>query len=259
MKIRSIMAIVAVFSLLSVNTAAYSEAERINWFYKTKGENARPDALGGCMPDNADGILYLGPEGDKTVYLTFDAGYSNENVESILDTLRDYNVKGAFFILPGIIKNSPETVKRMADEGHLVCNHTTTHCDTSKITDIDVLKAELAGVEDRYRELTGLEMEKYFRPPEGSFSEKTLEFCDTLGYTPVLWSFAYADWDNDRQMSPDNALDKVLSQAHDGMVMLLHPTSRTNAEILPDILDELSSRGYSFGTLDELQEKLKSD
>ncbi|MBR6563040.1 MAG: polysaccharide deacetylase family protein [Clostridia bacterium] len=259
MKIRSIAAALAVFSLISVNTSAYSESEKIEWFYKTTGENTRPDALGGRMPENADSILYLGPEGDKTVYLTFDAGYSNENVESILDTLRDRNVKGAFFILPGIIKNSPETVKRMADEGHLVCNHTTTHCDTSKITDVNALEAELAGVEDRYRELTGLEMEKYFRPPEGSFSEKTLEFCDALGYTPVLWSFAYADWDNDRQMSPEKALDKVLSQAHDGMVMLLHPTSRTNAEILPDILDELSSRGYSFGTLDELREKLKAD
>ena len=146
---------------------------------------------------------------------------------------------------------------RMADEGHLVCNHTTTHCDVSKLTDIEDFKRELRIVEEKYFELTGKQMEKYFRPPEGAFSEKTLSFCKTLGYTPVFWSFAYADWDNARQMPPEKAKEKVLSQIHDGMVLLLHPTSATNAKILDEIICELRTQGYSFGTLDELESELR--
>lgn len=253
--LKFLTAAILALAFLSGSASAYSETERINWFYKTRGENTRPNILGGNMPKGIENALYIGTEGDKTVYLTFDAGYSNENVESILDTLNEKNIKAAFFILPGIIKNSPETVKRMADEGHLVCNHTTTHCDMSKITDIDEFKRELCGIEEKYFELTGKEMEKYFRPPEGAFSEKTLEFCETLGYTPVFWSFAYADWDNGKQMPPEKAKEKVLSQIHDGAVLLLHPTSKTNALILGDVITALCDKGYSFGTLSELSEK----
>ncbi len=212
--------------------------------------------MGGEQIKGLENCLYLGPEGDKTVYLTFDAGYSNENVESILNTLKENNIKAAFFILPGIIKNSPETVKRMAEEGHLICNHTTTHEDMSKITSIEEFEKELKGVEEAYKALTGKDMEKYFRPPEGAFSEKTLEFCRELGYTPVFWSFAYADWDNVKQPDTEKARTKILDNAHDGMVLLLHPTSKTNADILTSVIAQLKERGYTFGTLDELSEKL---
>ena len=256
LKLKAIALALAVCSFFGINANAYGDNERINWFYKTSSDNSRPDILGGNLPKNSEIALYLGPEGDKTVYLTFDAGYSNDSVESVLDTLKEKDIKAAFFILPGIIKNSPEIVKRMSDEGHLVCNHTTSHGDMSKISDIEQFKLELSGVEAQYSELTGLEMAKYFRPPEGAFSQSTLAFCKELGYTPVFWSFAYADWDNGKQPSADYAKQKILTQAHDGMVMLLHPTSRTNAEILPDVIDELTDRGYSFGTLDDLKRKL---
>ncbi|MBR2901238.1 MAG: polysaccharide deacetylase family protein [Clostridia bacterium] len=230
-------------------------AEKINWFFKPKGDNLQPEILGGDVIAKEHGALYLGPEGDKTVYLTFDAGYSNENVERTLDILQSQNVKGAFFILPGIIKNSKETVIRMAEEGHLVCNHSTSHCDMSKITNIEKFKEELSGVEEIYTRETGFTMEKYFRPPEGAFSKKTLEFCETLGYTPVFWSFAYADWDNSKQMNAEKAKEKVLSNVHDGMVILLHPTSKTNALILDSVITSLKEQGYTFGTLDELKNK----
>lgn len=251
--IKFLIAAAVVLSLAGSNADAYTSTERINWFYKTQADNKRPDILGGNLPNGLDGSIYLGEEGEKKVYLTFDAGYCNENVIKILDVLKNKNIKAAFFILPGIIKNDPEAVKRMADEGHLVCNHTTTHCDMSKITDIEEFKRELSGVEALYNERFGLEMEKFFRPPEGAFSEKTLEFCKELGYTPVFWSFAYADWDNAKQPDPQKAKEKILSQLHDGAVLLLHPTSKTNASILEEIIDEMISRGYSFGTIDELK------
>lgn len=255
-KLKFLIAVTLVFLLTSGNAAAFTDAEKINWYFKSRGENQRPEILGGSDIAANHGALYIGPENEKTVYLTFDAGYSNENVEKTLDVLREYNISAAFFILPGIIKNSPETVKRMDSEGHLVCNHTTSHGDMAKVTNITDFKNELEGVESLYKETFGVEMEKYFRPPEGSFSVKTLEFCKELGYTPVFWSFAYADWDNAKQPDPEKAKAKILSQIHNGAVILLHPTSKTNADILNEVITELKSQGYSFGTLDELRNKV---
>lgn len=249
--LKFLVSILLIFLLLS--TAVLAKSERINWFFKQRKENERPEILGGSDIAKKHGALYLGDENEKIIYLTFDAGYSNENVEKTLDVLEKQNVKAAFFILPGIIKNSKDTVQRMIDGGHLICNHTKSHCDTSKITDIEEFKKELTGLEDVYREAFSQEMEKYFRPPEGAFSVKTLEFCEQLGYTPVFWSFAYADWDNGKQPDTEKAKNKILSSAHNGMVILLHPTSKTNALILDEIITELKNEGYSFGTLDELK------
>ncbi len=251
--LKSVFALAITVALL--NTNVYGQNGRQNWFFKSNGSNQRPEILGGSSLPSDYGALYIGPEGDKTVYLTFDAGYSNENVEKTLDVLADHDVKAAFFILPGIIKNSPDVVKRMAEDGHILCNHTSTHKDMSRVTDIEEFKSELEDAENCCRDRLGLEMTKYFRPPEGAFSEKTLEFCKTLGYTPVFWSFAYADWDNAKQPNPEKAKQKIMDSVHDGMVMLLHPTSKTNADILDFVISELKSQGFSFGTLDDLAEK----
>lgn len=255
--LRFILIFALLCSILSLNASAYEPTEQINWFFKQKSENQPPEILGGSQLPKEYGAIYLGDEAEKTIYLTFDAGYSNENLGMVLDTLKKHNVQGAFFILPGIIKNSPETVTRMAEEGHLVCNHSTTHGDMSKITDAESFKKELTGVEKLYREATGQEMEKLFRPPQGSFSVKTLEFCKELGYTPVFWSFAYADWDNSSQPDTQKAKSKILTSAHNGMVMLLHPTGKTNALILDDVITQLKAQGYSFGCLTDLAEKIK--
>lgn len=260
MHLKTLKYIIASFlclALLPNGALANSKNERINWFYKTESNNTRPDILGGTLScDELNGVLYIGPENDKTVYLTFDAGYSNENVEKTLDVLKKHNIRAAFFILPGIIKNSKPVVQRMIDEGHLICNHTTSHGDMSKITDIQQFKDELNGIETLFEETFSCKMEKYFRPPEGAFSQTTLEFCEELGYTPVFWSFAYADWDNGKQPDPEKAKNRILSQLHDGTVMLLHPTSKTNADILDSVITEITAKGYCFGTLDDLSAKL---
>lgn len=257
MKIFKIILAFTICFMISTTSVSAKSGEQ-HWFFKSKGDNSQPQILGGSSMPKEYGALYMGSPDDKTIYLTFDAGYSNENLEKTLNVLKEENVKGAFFILPGIIKNSPETVKRMADEGHLVCNHSTHHCNMANITSYDEFQKELQGIENQYKDTFGLEMEKYFRPPEGAFSEKTLEFCREAGYTPVFWSFAYADWDNNSQPNPEKSLNKILSNAHNGMVLLLHPTSKTNADILKSVINELRAQGYSFGTLDELAEKQKN-
>ncbi|MBQ7392075.1 MAG: polysaccharide deacetylase family protein [Clostridia bacterium] len=187
----------------------------------------------------------------KVIYLTFDAGYENGNVEKTLNILREENVPAAFFILQNLIYKNTELVKRMADEGHLVCNHSAHHKDMSGWKDEDVL-VELRELESLYAERIGGEMPKYYRPPEGVFSRENLACVSQNGYKTIFWSFAYPDWNNQKQMTPEKAKGIILDNLHNGEVMLLHPTSDTNVKILAEVIQEARAQGYRFGTLDEL-------
>lgn len=191
-------------------------------------------------------------KGEKVIYLTFDAGYENGNVAKILDVLKKHNAEGAFFVLENLIKRNPELVKRMADEGHLVCNHTLSHPDMTKIDSIEKFSAQVKGLEQLAESELGIKMAKFYRPPEGKFSRRDLEFAKQLGYKTVFWSFAYADWDNARQPSSEYAEKKILDNAHPGEIMLLHPTSATNAAVLDSVLTKLESEGYRFGSLNSI-------
>lgn len=190
----------------------------------------------------------------KRIYLTFDAGYENGNIEKILNVLKAENISCAFFVLDNLILKNTELVCRMAEEGHLVCNHTKNHKDLSNSSEEEIAK-DLFALEKIYEEKTGREMAKYFRFPEGKYSIESLKIIQKLGYKTVFWSFAYDDWDNGRQPAPERAIKKVLDNTHNGAVILLHPNSSTNAEILPTLIAEWRKMGYSFGTLDELTSK----
>ena len=189
--------------------------------------------------------------GEKKIYLTFDAGYENGNVEKILDTLKRESVPAAFFLLDNIIIKNTDLVIRMADEGHTVCNHTKNHKNLSHSAKEEI-ERNLLALEMIYKEKTGKDMAKYFRFPEGNYSIEAIKHVNDLGYKTIFWSFAYADWDNSRQQSREKAIKKILENTHNGAVILLHPTSSTNAEILPTLIAEWRGMGYSFGTLDEL-------
>ncbi|MGN1128750.1 MAG: delta-lactam-biosynthetic de-N-acetylase, partial [Candidatus Flemingiibacterium sp.] len=113
-------------------------------------------------------------------------------------------------------------------------------------------ETELGGLEKLCRELTGHEMAKIYRPPEGSFTEDNLKIVSEMGYKTIFWSYAYADWDNDKQPDPESSLKKLLAHVHNGEILLLHPTSATNAAILDRFLTELEAEGYRFGSIREL-------
>jgi len=255
-KILSLLTLICCLTFaLPININASNET--FSWYCMRNNNHMQPRAesnmsfiekYNGFYVDKKHGDL----EPKKRIYLTFDAGYENGNIEKILDILKIKNVRGAFFVLSNIIKSNTELVKRMADEGHLVCNHTASHRDMTKITNIEEFALELKKLEDIYCEHTGRELAKFYRPPEGKFSEQNLEFASKLGYKTIFWSFAYADWDNNRQPSIEKAKKLILDNMHNGAILLLHPTSATNANILSDIIDDLLSQGYEFGTIDEL-------
>jgi len=240
----------ALITALCTLFTAFSASASHSWYCMRKKNHERPSCEGNMSFIENHDAFYLGND-EKVLYLTFDAGYENGNVAKILDTLKAENVTGAFFVLEHLVKNNTFLVKRMCDEGHLVCNHTATHPDMSKKATEEEFMQELWALEDVCEEY-GIKLSDYYRPPEGRFSEDNLRIAAKNGYKTIFWSYAYADWDNNAQITPSAAYEKVLSGTHNGEVILLHPTSKTNAAILGDLIREWKAQGYRFGTLDEL-------
>ena len=195
---------------------------------------------------------YLGDTSKKVLYLTFDAGYENGCTAQILDILKKHNVPAAFFLVGNYLQKNPDLVRRMVQEGHTVGNHTMHHPDMSKLTDKAAFQKELEDLEKLYLEITGQQMPKYYRPPQGIYSEENLKMAQELGYKTVFWSLAYVDWNNDKQPTLAHAFEKLIPRTHDGAVVLLHSTSKTNAQILDELLTKWKEMGYTFGTLEEL-------
>ena len=195
---------------------------------------------------------YAGEDTEKVIYLTFDAGYENGYTERILDALKKHNVKATFFLVGNYLETKPDIVKRMVEEGHIVGNHTYSHPDMSKISTSEGFKDELVKMENKYKEITGKDMLKIYRPPQGKFSEENLSMAKAMGYKTVFWSLAYVDWLEDKQPTKDEAFSKLLTRIHSGAVVLLHNTSKTNCEILDELLTKWKDMGYTFRLVDQI-------
>lgn len=195
---------------------------------------------------------YMDPTDEKVIYLTFDAGYENGNTPAILEALKKHDVSATFFVVGNYLETSPELVKRMVEEGHIVGNHTYHHPDMSKISDKQSFEKELKDLENLYTQVTGQTMKKYYRPPQGKYSENNLKMAQEMGYKTFFWSLAYVDWYEDDQPTKEEAFDKLLRRIHPGAIVLLHSTSKTNAEILDELLTKWEEMGYTFGSLKQL-------
>lgn len=195
---------------------------------------------------------YLGDTSKKVIYLTFDCGYENGYTEKILDALKKHNAPAAFFVVGNMIKTAPDIICRMAEEGHIVGNHTFHHPDMSAISEQAAFQKELDDLAALYRETTGQELPKFYRPPQGKYSEDNLKQAQALGYRTILWSLAYVDWYVDDQPTAEQAYAKLLPRIHDGAIVLLHSTSKTNADILDELLTKWEDMGYTFASLYDL-------
>ncbi len=223
-----------------------------SWGLSFRQEGAAPSGSAGTDTLKNYNACYLGDTSQKVLYLTFDAGYENGCTEKILDVLKKHNVPAAFFLVGNYMEKEPDLVKRMVAEGHIVGNHTMHHYDMSRLSDPAAFRKELTDLENLYREITGQEMPKFYRPPQGIYSEENLAMAKDLGYTTVFWSLAYVDWNNDSQPTKEAAFAKLLPRVHDGAIVLLHSTSQTNAEILDELLTRWKEMGYRFAPLTEL-------
>ena len=237
---------------LAVSIFSRQALETGSWGLSFRTEGAPPVGPAGTAQLKRFDAVYLGDTSKKVLYLTFDAGYENGCTEKILDALKKHNVKAAFFLVGNYMEQNADLVRRMVEEGHIVGNHTMHHPDMSKISDPAAFEKELSGLEDLYQQITGKEMPKYYRPPQGIYSEDNLRMAKEMGYKTVFWSLAYVDWNNDAQPTAEQAYSKLLPRTHNGAVVLLHSTSKTNAQILDDLLTKWEAMGYTFGTLDEI-------
>ena len=242
----------AVAVMVAVRIFSGSALETGSWGLSFRQEGAAPIGNAGVDQLKQYDAAYIGDTGEQVLYLTFDAGYENGCTEKILDVLKKHEVSAAFFLVGNYIEKNADLVRRMVEEGHTVANHTMHHYDMSKISDKAAFSKELTDLENLYKETTGQEISKFYRPPQGIYSEENLKMAQELGYQTVFWSLAYVDWNNDSQPTKEQAFSKLIPRTHNGAVVLLHSTSQTNAEILDELLTKWKEAGYRFGTLEEL-------
>ncbi len=255
----SALAVMAAATLWQVGNIVNKQKESqsvfsgcVDWGLSYQTKNEPPSGNAESSELASYDALFMSPDHTaKNVYLTFDAGYENGYTEIILDSLKECGVKAAFFLTGHYVKTEPEIVKRMHNEGHLVCNHTADHPDTTTLSQSD-FNAQLTKVESLCMENCGFMPDKFYRPPSGRFDAESLTYAKELGYKTVLWSVTYKDWDNNDQKSSEEAISTLMERAHPGAVILLHATSKTNSEILSDYINEMKSAGYEFKSMEEL-------
>ncbi len=245
-------ALCMVLALLIVPFDYEKALETGSWGLSFSSEGQAPQGPASAEQLSKVGAAYLGDTTKKVLYLTFDAGYENGYTEHILDVLKKHEVPAAFFLVGNYLQKNADLVRRMVAEGHIVGNHTMHHPNMSKLSDKAAFSKELSELEALFMEVTGKQLPKYYRPPQGIYSQQNLEMAQDLGYQTVFWSLAYGDWDNKAQPTREHAMGKLIPRVHNGAVILLHSTSKTNAEILDELLTRYKEMGYTFASIDQL-------
>lgn len=248
------------FSVISMNqeqktvitNAGGLSNQKIGWGIKRNDNHEQPD-LGSKnkqILENNQGIA-LGNKEKKVIYITFDEGYEAGYTPEILKVLKQNEVRATFFLTAHYVNTQPELVKQMIDEGHIVGNHTVNHKSMPDLTE-DKIKSEVMDLHQVMKEKFNYEM-KYIRPPMGEFSERTLSITNSLGYQTVMWSFAYQDWNEDKQPAESEAKKKIMDNLHNGEIMLLHGNSKTNTNVLDDIIKQIKQQGYEIRSLEQFE------
>ena len=222
------------------------------WGLSFRQDNTAPIGPASAEELSRFQAVYLGDTSQKVIYLTFDAGYENGCTEKILDVLKAHNAPAAFFLVGNYIEKNADLVRRMVTDGHIVGNHTMHHYDMRKLSDKESFSKELTDLETLFQQVTGKELPKYYRPPQGTYSKENLLMARDMGYHTVFWSLAYVDWLTDNQPTKEQAFEKLLPRVHNGAVVLLHSTSETNAKIMDELLTKWEQMGYTFGSIDSL-------
>ena len=266
----SIMSIFAIISTLvfciyeqgninSLGVASYVTEDfsglsnkKICWGIKRNDNHEQPDvgSENKKIIEKYNGLC-LGNPDQKYVYLTFDAGYEAGYTEKILEVLKQNDVKATFFITGHYLNTQPELVQKMIENGNIVGNHTVNHKSMPEV-ELSTIKDEVMNLHTAVYEKFGYEM-KYIRPPKGELSERTISYTNSLGYTTVMWSLAYDDWDENNQGRENYGKTKILDNVHNGAIILLHSNSKDNCNILDDVIKQIKNSGYEFKTLDEFQ------
>lgn len=231
-------------------TSIHIKTNASGWGFRKNSIHQIPEI--GKYKEEIDGTdsFYVGSD-EKSVYLTFDAGYDNGILGKILDTLKEKNIKASFFLTGDFVKRFPELTKRIVNEGHVACNHSYSHRKITTLSKSELQK-DLEKLEEEFFKLTGCQMVKYFRPPEGVFDRNSLLNAKSLGYKTIFWSIAYRDWDTNNQIGVDYCVKTIMDNLHNGAIILMHSVSSSNQEALPTVIEKITQEGYTFKTVLDL-------
>lgn len=253
MNLKKKMTTLTAAALLSVSFCipATISAQEGNWGLGYGASGTKPTGNTSAAELLENNAYFVAPGEEKVIYLTFDAGYEGGYTNQILDVLKKTEVPATFFVVGTYIRDQPELIKRMVTEGHIVGNHSMSHPNMTTM-DKASFQQELSQTESLYKEVTGTDMLKFYRPPQGKYSKANLQLANELGYTTFFWSLAYVDWYVDNQPTKEQAFGKLIPRIHPGAILLLHSTSETNANILEDLINEYKNLGYEFKNLDSI-------
>ncbi|PAV28110.1 delta-lactam-biosynthetic de-N-acetylase [Virgibacillus profundi] len=248
---RIVAASIIVFLTFFIGITNFEASGGYGWGYKKNADHQIPDV--GKYREILDtyGAYYADFSGEKNIYLTFDNGYEQGYTADILDVLKKEGVPATFFVTGHYVDSEPDLVRRMADEGHIIGNHSYHHPDFS-ILSKDAMQKELETLEEAVAEVSSQKEMKYLRPPRGIFNEQTLKWANDLGLIHIFWSLAFIDWETSKQKGWEYAFDQIMAQVHPGAIVLLHTVSEDNAKALQNLITELKKQGYSFKSLDDL-------
>lgn len=233
---------------------------KYSWWFKRNKEHKQPEAQKEVNLELYD-AFYIDEavkdtDKEKIIYLTFDCGYENGYTPKMLDILKKHKAIATFFVTKPFIKDEPDLVKRMKEEGHIVGNHTVHHPSMPEKSARDN-KLELLECAEYMKEATGYEMDKVMRPPMGEYSERTMRITKDMGYKTIFWSMAYLDYDVNNQPGADYVIEYYKNNCHNGAIPLIHNVSSSNAKALDEVLTFLEGEGYKFGSTLDLGEKKK--
>lgn len=222
------------------------------WGFKRNLNHETPDIGKYQTLIEGTSSYYVGNTNNKEIYLTFDAGYDNGEMEKILDILKEKKVRATFFLTGDFVNRFQDLTIRLVKDGHVVGSHSYYHRPLPKLSMND-LKKDLDLLVERFYEVTNTFMSSYFRPPAGAFDRQSLLNVQALGYKTIFWSIAFQDWNTNHQRGIQHSYDSVIDNLHNGAIILLHTVSSSNRQALGMIIDEILRQGYQFKTVQELQ------
>jgi peptidoglycan-N-acetylmuramic acid deacetylase len=251
MRKKIVVTLVLAFLTFFIGGNSFEAASGFGWGYKKNENHEIPEVGKYRNMLEKYGAYYADHSGKKHIYLTFDNGYEEGYTDDILNVLKEEKVPATFFVTGHYVKSEPELVKRMADEGHIIGNHSYHHPDFTVLSK-KAMKEELESLEQAVAKVSSQKEMKFMRAPRGTFNEQTLKWSSELGYIQVFWSLAFADWHTDQQKGADYAYEQIMKQVHPGAIILLHAVSADNAKALSKVIKDLKKQGYDFRSLDDL-------
>ncbi|NOU98002.1 polysaccharide deacetylase family protein [Paenibacillus sp. LMG 31456] len=227
-----------------------NDRKAVSWYYMKQPKGKVPN-----FPNETklytDNMKALWVGTGKKVYLTIDTGGPLGDMDLLVKSLKDNDAKANFFIAGYNVKKAPEFVKTLVKDGHLVANHTMTHTDMNLQTDEQV-KKEIEDYEKLYKEVTGKDIQPYFRFPYGRYNMHLLSLVSDMGYKSVFWSTAMKDWEP-RKNGAEDPYNDIMNNLHDGNIILMHQGSPENIEALDRIIKGVRQAGYEFALLTDIQ------